>query len=118
MNETDIMNMIRIKAAIEGTLLWRNNVGATIDPSGRVVRYGLANDSKKLNSKVKSSDLVGISAAGLFVAVEVKAPGWAYDPNNPVHIAQGAFLRIVAERGGISYFSDGINRYAWNGKKI
>lgn len=39
---------IRVEASKKGMRLWRNNVGACQDHTGRFIRYGLANDSKKL----------------------------------------------------------------------
>ena len=53
---------IRLEAAKQGILLWRNNVGAVKTSDGRMIRFGLANDSHKMNQHIKSSDLIGIQA--------------------------------------------------------
>ena len=60
MIETDVQASIRLEAAGKGIVLWRNNVGVLMDQRGRPVRYGLANDSERVNSVTKSSDLIGI----------------------------------------------------------
>ena len=92
-SEAGASQRITLEAAKEGTLLMRNNVGAMQDDTGRVVRFGLANVSKTMNKKVKSSDLIGITPVtitmemvgyklGVFTAIEVKAPGWTWSGND------------------------------------
>ena len=49
---------IRLEAPHHGVRLWRNNVGALPDKYGNLVRYGLANESKAMNKKLKSADLI------------------------------------------------------------
>lgn len=121
----------RLRVAHAGGLLWRNNVGAsptkiehncpgcglkshTEQPA---MRWGLCNDSAKLNAKIKSSDLIGImprlitrpmvgSTIGQFVASEDKRAGWSYT-GTPREVAQLAFLQLVASRGGFATFSTG-----------
>lgn len=94
--------------------LWRNNRGSFQDVTGRWVRYGLANDSKKLDEVFKSSDLIGITPVtigvehvgmklGVFTAVEVKAPGARTDPGRLE--AQMNFLRLVTKLGGLGIIS-------------
>lgn len=86
--ETSVQQRVRIEHC-EKTMgqMWRNNVGACEDATGRMVRYGLGNDSAQLNRVVKSSDLIGITptlitpemvgySLGVFTAYEIKAPGW------------------------------------------
>lgn len=109
----------RLKASAAGDRLWRNNNGACTSDEGRVIRYGLGNDSAQLNHKVKSSDLIGItrrvitpgmvgSMVGVFTSVEMKRGGWTY-ANTPRERAQLAWLRIVVALGGIGRFSTGGN---------
>ena len=87
-NETSVSQRIRL-AHCEATngQIWRNNVGACTDNTGRQIRYGLGNDSAQLNAAVKSSDLIGITPTLItpdmvgywlvvFTAYEVKRPGW------------------------------------------
>ncbi len=114
-----------------GGMSWRNNVGATPAKIGthcprcsfhyeiaqRPVRYGLANDSHKLNDAIKSSDLIGImprlitsdmidTVVGQFVAIECKRPGWLYTGKGR-ESAQQAYLALVSAKGGLAQFSTG-----------
>jgi len=91
-SEDVVQAEIRVEAGKRGIPLWRNNSGAMQDPTGRVVRYGLGNDSAQLNRRLKSSDLIGCvytmasavegSACprpfGLFLAIECKEDGWRF----------------------------------------
>jgi hypothetical protein len=88
-----------------GGSLWRNNSGALPDETGRIVRYGLWNDSKALNAVVKSSDYIGIAPGGRFLAVEWKPRGWKLIPSDARGHAQKAFLDIVRKLGGIATFA-------------
>lgn len=59
-SESRVQSIVRLEAGrIPGLTLWRNNVGVLTDKTGRPVRYGLANDTKELNEKIKSHDLIG-----------------------------------------------------------
>ena len=90
-SEANISNQIRVVATALGMILWRNNVGAYSEkhPPTPGSRWGLANDSKKMNRLVKSSDLIGITPVkieshhigktlGVFTAIEVKKHGWRF----------------------------------------
>ena len=110
-NEANIQATIRLEASRKGLRLWRNNVGATMDERGNFIRFGLANDSKKMNEIIKSSDLIGIKplnvggrTLGQFVAREVKAPGWQYSGTKR-EVAQLKFLELVASFGGDAAFA-------------
>lgn len=103
MREQDTQNSIRIEAARHGLTLWRNNSGALRDVTGRVVRYGLGNDSPAVNRVCKSSDLIGLWR-GRFVAIECKPPGWRYHGNDRER-AQLAFLELVHRAGGLGCFA-------------
>jgi len=115
--ESDIVSQVRLQASQEGWRLFRNNVGACYDRTGRFIRYGLANDSKKLNDVMKSSDLIGIRplvidptflgrTIGQFVAIECKASDWTYT-GSPREKAQQHFLTLIAAYGGYARFSVG-----------
>jgi hypothetical protein len=102
---------------------WRNNVGATpakcpdCGTARQPVRYGLANDSAKMNEKIKSSDLilaiprviqpqdVGTLIAQ-FGSVETKRPGWHFTGKGR-EAGQAAWLALVKRLGGYAAFSTG-----------
>jgi len=85
--ESVVQSEIRADAGAQGVLLWRNNRGAMEDLDGRVVRFGLGNDSPAMDRRIKSSDLVGqVTTRLLFdgkrmaqpLYVECKAEGWRF----------------------------------------
>lgn len=116
--ETAVSNAVTLAAAERGDRLWRNNVGAFEDPqTGRWTRFGLCNDSAKLNEICKSSDRIGIyqrlitpedvgHTIGQFDAVETKAPGWTYT-GTPREVAQLNFGAMVLRLGGRFRFENG-----------
>jgi hypothetical protein len=116
LSEGNVQQQIRIAAARNGTPLLRNNSGACLDQNGRMIRYGLGNDSAKLNKSFKSSDLIGIwpvtvtpemvgQTLGVFFAVEVKAPGWKFRQSDKRAVAQQNFLTWVSRHGGVAMFA-------------
>lgn len=116
MSEMATQQRLRVLAAQYGTPLLRNNSGACTDTTGRVIRYGLGNDSERINKAFKSSDLIGIwpvvvtpemvgRTLGLFFAVEVKRPGWKLTAGDERGQAQAAFGRWVQEHGGVFTFA-------------
>lgn len=115
-SEGAIQNTVRLEASRKGIRLWRNNVGACTDRHGNFIRYGLANDSKKINDLIKSSDLIGLRPVtiqqhhvgqiiGQFVAREVKAGNWSYTGSDREE-AQLRFLELVASLGGDAAFAN------------
>ena len=112
--EAKVQQTLRLEAAKRGIRLWRNNNGACKDITGRMVRFGLANDSKKVNARIKSSDLIGITPIkvsqtdvghtfGIFTSLEVKKSNWEYTDTTREK-AQLAWLELVATMGGIAKF--------------
>ena len=75
-----------------GARLFRNHVGVA-EQRGQHVRHGLPKGS---------SDLIGWTADGRFLAIEVKRPGWRPTPawrKSP----QAAFLAAVTRAGGVAF---------------
>lgn len=106
-SESYVQKSIRFEAAQKGIILWRNNVGMAADPHGNVVRFGLANDTKEMNHRIKSSDLIGIKPNGQFICREVKKLGWVYRGTQPEK-AQRAFIELVLSKGGDAGFATGV----------
>lgn len=115
-SEAAVQTQIRLEASRIGARLWRNNVGATYTKDGQFLRYGLANDSKAMNTAIKSSDLIGLrpvliepwhvgTTIGQFVAREVKAGGWKFR-GSAREKAQLAFLELVVSLGGDAQFAN------------
>ena len=109
--EAVVQQAIRLESSRRGMRLWRNNNGACVDNTGRMVRYGLGNDSSKVNKHIKSSDLIGITPVqvagrtlGVFTAIEVKRGGWRYK-GTAREKAQLAWLELVVAMGGIGKFA-------------
>lgn len=110
-SESRVQSLVRLEAAQRGIYLWRNNVGAGQLVEGeRFIRFGLANDSRQLNEKIKSADLVGLQATrvtrdmvgltvGRFVSRECKPAGWKPDGSEH-YAAQLAWATLVNGQGG------------------
>ena len=117
-SEAAVQVRVRLEASRVGARLWRNNVGAgTIAETGSFVRWGLCNESKAMNERIKSSDLIGIRPElitpdhvghvfGRFIAREVKARGWVYRGTKHEE-AQLRFGEIVTSLGGDFAFTTG-----------
>lgn len=105
-SEAAIQTQLRVAASRAGWRLWRNNVGAGTLENGSHVRWGLANDSTRMNASLKSGDLIGIKPGGQFVSREVKYAGWRYT-GTPRESAQRAWIELVNGMGGDAAFSTG-----------
>lgn len=110
-SETRVQSLVRLEAAQKHKRLWRNNVGAIKDERGVPVRYGLANDSKSLNTELKSADLIGwepilITAdmVGMtfarFLSVECKHENWTPGEHPEREQAQQRWADLVNAAGG------------------
>ena len=124
MSEANQQQLIRLEAPKHDTQLLRNNSGACIDETGRLIRYGLGNDSKKLNAVFKSSDLIGFTSVtitpdmvgqkvALFRAVEVKPLGWIHRPSDQRAAAQQKFGDWVTQHGGLFQFATKPDEIDW-----
>lgn len=118
MSEAAVQALVRLEAAGRGVMLWRNNVGVLLDATGRPVRYGLANDSKALNTALKSGDLIGWRAVTItpdmvgktiaqFVSRECKPGDWKYR-GDAHEKAQKAWTDIINRDGGDACFVTGL----------
>jgi len=116
-SEAAVQNRVLLEAPHAGVMLFRNNVGVLQDKNGRPVRYGLANDSKAVNERFKSGDLIGwrrkLITANMvgghiaqFVSREVKEAGWRYT-GTPREVAQLAWANLVLVAGGDACFVTG-----------
>ena len=103
-SEAAVQADIRLAASQRGDLvLWRNNSGALTDDAGRLIRFGLGNDSAQANRRMKSADLIGIHRpSGRFVSIEVKKPGWKHSDASERDRAQAAWAATVAAMGGVA----------------
>lgn len=105
-SEAAIQNDVRKRAGELGIHLFRNNVGACEDAkSGRIIRYGLANDSAAMNKALKSGDLIGWLHDGRFLSVECKHEGWKL-PRTPSarEEAQMRWVQMIRNAGGVAGF--------------
>lgn len=119
MSEASVQQDIRLAASRRNAYLWRNNSGAFQDERGNFIRYGLANDSKKLNEEIKSSDLIGFTpivitpdmvgqTIAVFTAVEVKQKGWT-GIRSARERAQDKFIQLVRSFGGRAGFAASVD---------
>jgi hypothetical protein len=118
MSEAGVTSLVRMEAQSKGVLLFRNQVGAFEDKTGRWVRFGLANDSKAMNETLKSGDWIGIrpklitpemvgSVIGQFVSREIKEAGWTYSGKGREG-AQNNWNALITSRGGDACFASGM----------
>ncbi len=116
-SEAWAQSVVRLEASRKGVHLFRNNSGALKDKGGRLVRFGLGNDSAGTNDAFKSPDLVGWRARlitpqdvgrliGQTVLREIKEPGWQYVGDEHEE-AQLAFLKLGASCGCDAAFATG-----------
>lgn len=115
MLESSVQQRTRLELARIGALCWRNNVGACEDRTGRIIRYGLCNESAQMNRSLKSSDLVGVipvvitpemvgRTIGVFAAVECKSSDWHMTTSDHRAQAQQRFINLVRSVGGVGGF--------------
>jgi hypothetical protein len=84
-SEVNILNDCLVALSSAKCLVWRNNTGCLKDHNGRPIKFGLC---------VGSSDIIGITPSGQFLAVECKTLTGKASP------AQLAFIAAVIARGG------------------
>lgn len=87
MRESNIQKLIMLALSEAGCIVWRNNVGVLKNDAGIPIRFGLC---------VGSSDIIGISPNGAFLAVECKTTRGRPTPE------QLRFIEAVKSKGGIA----------------
>jgi hypothetical protein len=113
-SESNVQARVRLEASKKGLRLWRNNVGAGYLQDGTFLRWGLANESQRMNEAVKSADLIGIrpvritaqhvgAVIGQFVSRECKHGGWRYAGTGHEK-AQLKWAEVVLSLGGDAAF--------------
>ena len=122
-SEALVQQRVRVSVADQGAMAWRNNVGATkarcpdCNAPQVPVRFGLANDSSRLNKRIKSSDLIGCiprvvqphhvgQTIGQFASIECKRAGWTYTGTER-EAGQAAWLALISRLGGFARFTTG-----------
>ncbi len=117
--EAPIQNEIRLDVAAFDVHLYRNNSGAFKNDRGQWVRFGLANDSAKVNKTTKSSDLIGFRpllitpemvgrVVPVFSAIDAKPPGWVFRQSDDRSVAQLKFIDHVKRYGGFAGFATSV----------
>jgi hypothetical protein len=96
-------NPIRLAADHLGINLMRNNSGVLDDVNGRPIRFGLGHESSAIIKVRKSSDWIGITHDGFFVAFEEKPPDWVFR-GTPHEQAQCNFINMIRRSGGLAGF--------------
>lgn len=100
--ETDCQKQIIAFLEKVGCYVWRNNSGV-MRSGGRFVRFG----------KTGSSDVIGISPNGLFMAIEIKSNGEPLTKEKDKgEDSQEFFLREIARRRGISIIAESLDDVA------
>lgn len=116
-SEVQVKSELLLESGKNGVFLYTNNVGALPDKNGRLVRFGLANDSHRVNSSLKSSDLIGWTPTvitqdmigrtiGVFTSIETKCEGWRFSGTDK-EVAQKKWIDLVKRHGGIAFFFNG-----------
>jgi len=120
-SESEVQQLIQIEGPKHGCILLRNNSGAFKDETGRLIRFGLGNVSKKHNDRMKSLDLIGFTLRAtsngniwknlpIFTAVEVKKEGWQFTGTKR-EIAQLNFINWVLKNHGYAGFAQSVEDF-------
>ena len=121
-NEATVQAEIRVDSVKYGGLL-RNNSGMydPANPPTPYTRWGLGNDSKKINDVRKSSDLIGYTSViitpemvghtiAVLTVVEVKKQGWQWSETKK-NTAQLNFINWARTGGAIGCFAQSVGDY-------
>jgi len=134
-SESKVQSLVRLEAAQHGVHLFRNNVGAgaivdpeqlcpSCQPHAHHVRWGLANDSKRVNTVYKSGDLIGGQSLLIeqrhvgqrmlrFVSRECKHEGWKPPKKlTPRDEAQLRWATFINALGGDAQIVNGLGSFS------
>lgn len=120
-SEARVQQEVRLAAPLVGSLLHRNNVGVLPDRNGTPVRFGLANDSREMNTRFKSADLIGWTeytirpedvgkTFAIYTSVEVKESGWSWSGAGR-EVAQARWRDLVLSAGGFAGFASTVEGF-------
>lgn len=121
-DESTVQQEVQIIAKHYRCHLMRNNSGALLDDTGRLVRYGLGNSSKQHQERVASSDLIGFTQVeitpdmvgktlAIFTAIEVKKEAWNENKKfDKRETAQSNFIEFIKLMGGFAGFANSQNK--------
>lgn len=116
LSEAAVINQVKLEASSKNIKLWRNNVGAVYSAdTNTFIRFGLANESAKMNAHIKSGDLIGIrpvlitqdmvgQVIGQFVSREIKHSNWRY-AGTEREVAQQRWIDLIRSMGGDAAFA-------------
>lgn len=121
LSESDVQEQVQVEASKFNSKLWRNNVGAFEDRTGRTVFFGLGNISKLSNKQFKTSDLIGFTMVTItpdmvgkklpvFTAMECKKPSWKY-AETIREVGQKKFIDVIKTNNGIASFVNSVESY-------
>lgn len=99
MKEGDISRKIQMALTQEGARVFRNNVGLFKTKDDRPIHTGLC---------VGSSDLIGWTKDGRFLAIEVKTKKGVKRTNKKRLELQKNFIYQVNRAGGVAFFADSV----------
>lgn len=117
-DESTVQQDLQLYSRHNNCNLMRNNCGAFKDETGRTIRFGLNNISKKHQENSASSDLIGITQVkitsdmvgqtiGVFTAVECKKEAWNHKKKfDTREQAQSNFIKWVKSLGGFAGFAN------------
>lgn len=121
LSEAAVQNNLLLEGSRKGVTLFRNNVGAgfIVDDAGNksFIRWGLANESERVNKVLKSGDLIGWRTVTIqphmvgwniaqFVSREAKPGNWTYSASDHER-AQLKWAEAVVAAGGDACFAIG-----------
>jgi len=115
--EKHVKQAVRLEASQKGCRLWPCNSGVAFNKNGQPVRFGLFNESAKLNKELKCPDLIGIRPVlikpeyvgrvfGVFLAREIKHGFWKYTGKGR-EVAQKNACELIISLGGDAGFATG-----------